>query len=145
VHHFRNVGTSAVRMFRSKVVNQRFLGTSLNVQATAAEGEGAGDVGIEGVERSEGTVGGEVDSRQSGKSGSFEEKGPHLGPVPQIEQSESLAMSGTPDALLELRESELCVCMREREKERECVCVCVCERDTVCTRVCVCVCVYICI
>ena len=141
MHHFRNVGTSAVRMFRSKVVNQRFLGTSLNVQATAAEGEGAGDVGIEGVERSEGTVGGEVDSRQSGKSGSFEEKGPHLGPVPQIEQSESLAMSGTPDALLELRESELCVCMRERE--RECVCVCVCERESMYVCMCVCVCIRI--
>jgi len=111
------------------------------VQATAAEGEGAGDVVIEAVGRSEGTVGGEVDSRQSAKSGSFEEKGPHLGPVPQIEQSESLAMSGTPDALLELRESELCVCMRERE--RECVCVCERERESMYVCMCVCVCIRI--
>jgi hypothetical protein len=35
------------------------------------------------------------------------EKGPHLGPVPDIERSESLEMAGTPDALLELRERYL--------------------------------------
>ena len=60
-------------------------------QATAASGDGDGaDVAS-------------VDEPEDAQ----DDQGPHLGPVPDIERSESLELAGTPDALMELRERYL--------------------------------------